>query len=106
VSENDDLVTCEEHGEQRPALACLHLAESQPDDASIGFHWSCDDGDLFANCDACEGHADSEGFLAEDFVLENFVLICRGCFVEMAGVNGIGKDVIADAELAATANLH
>lgn len=93
-------VQCEGHGNQLVALVCVHLAESQPDDASIGFYWNCEGGDLIANCDACETEADDEGFLPDDFVEENFVVICRSCFVEIAGVNGVSGAEIADAEAA------
>ncbi len=98
----DGLVTCEGHGEQPPAFVCIHLAESQPDDPSIGFNWNCEGGDLLANCDACEKHADAEGFLSDAFFEENFAVICRSCFVEMAAVNGVTVEAIADAEAAAT----
>jgi hypothetical protein len=103
---SDDLVNCEGHGQQHPAFACQHLAESQPDDQSIGFHWNCDDGDLIANCDACEAETDDEGFLTEDYVLENFVLICRLCFVEIAAVNGVENKMIEQAEAAAITSIH
>ena len=98
MSENPELVTCEGHGEQPPAFVCQHLAESQPDDEPIGFHWNCEGGDLIANCDACESHAGEDGFLPDDFFEENFVVICRSCFVEMAVVNGVTVDAIETAE--------
>lgn len=97
------LITCEGHGQQPPAFVCQHLAESQPDEASIGFHWNCEGGDLIANCDACEAHAGDDGFLSDEFFEENFVVICRTCFIEMAAVNGVTGDAVARAEAAASA---
>lgn len=97
---SEDLVECEGHGEQRPAFVCQHLAESQPDQAPIGFIWNCEGGDLLANCDACETHAGDDGFLEDDFFEENFVVICRSCFVEMAAVNGVESVAIESAEAA------
>lgn len=93
--------TCEGHGRQPATIVCDHLAESQPDDEPIGFHWSCDAEGLAANCDACEKHADDDGFLPDDYVLENFVMICRQCFVELAAVNGVTLAEIEAAETAA-----
>lgn len=95
-----DMVTCEGHGQQPPSFVCLHLAESQPDDASIGFNWNCEGGDLLANCSACETHADIEGFLSDEFFEENFVVICRSCFIELAAANGVTSDDIEKAEAA------
>jgi hypothetical protein len=101
MSENSEMVTCEGHGQQPPSFVCQHLAESQPEDASIGFHWNCEGGDLLANCDACESHAGDDGFLSDDYFEENFVVICRSCFIEMANVNGVSSDAIAEAEASA-----
>ena len=101
MSDNPDLMTCEGHGEQPPAFVCQHLAEQQPDDPSIGFHWNCEGGDLLANCDACEAHADAEGFLSDTFFEENFVAICRLCFIELAADNDVSSADIAAAEAAA-----
>lgn len=101
---SDETIECEGHGAQPVTLVCVHLAESQPDDESIGFHWSAADGDLVANCDECEAHAGDDGFLPEDYVLENFVLLCRGCFVELAAANGVGAAEIDKAEADAKAS--
>jgi hypothetical protein len=101
MSEEPEMVACEGHGQQPPSFVCQHLAESQPDDSSIGFHWNCEGGDLLANCDDCEAHAGEDGFLSDDFFEENFVVICRSCFIEMAGVNGVSTGAIADAEATA-----
>ncbi len=103
MSENPEMILCEGHGEQPRSFVCLHLAESQPDDATIGFHWNCEGGDLLANCDACEAHAGDDGFLADDYFEENFVVICRSCFIEMAGANGVSSGAITEAEAAAQA---
>ena len=100
-NDDADFVTCEGHGRQRTALACRHLVESQPDAPSIGFHWSCGDGDLIANCDECEAEVDDDGFLDDDFVIENFVLICRACFIEIAAVNKVDRKELEQAEQAA-----
>lgn len=97
---SDDLIECEGHGKQRPAFVCQHLAETQPDDEPIGFHWNCEGGDLLANCDDCEAEAGDDGFLPDDYFEENFVVICRLCFVEMAGVNGVAVKDIEQAETA------
>ena len=91
-------ITCEGHGEQAAAIVCEHLAESQPDDEAIGFHWFCDEEGLTANCDECEAEADADGFLPEDYVIEHFVKICRQCFIELAAVNGVELAEIAAAE--------
>lgn len=99
----DEMVACEGHGEQPATLVCVHLAESQPDDETIGFHWTAADGDLVANCDACEAEAGDDGFLPEDYVLDNFVVMCRGCFVELAAANGVTSAEIDGAESAARA---
>lgn len=104
VDDADDKIECEGHGIQPTTLVCHHLAESQPDDDKIGFHWNADDGGLVANCDECEAEADEEGFLPEDFVIENFVVFCRGCFVELAAVNGVSSAEIEKAEATAAAN--
>lgn len=101
----DDVIECEGHGLQPVTLVCRHLAESQPEDTSIGFHWNADDGGLVANCDECEAEADEEGFLPEDFVLDNFVLFCRSCFVELAAANGVASADIEKAEAEATATV-
>ena len=110
ASESDDaedhestesLMTCEGHGEQPPSFVCVHLAESQPDDQSIGFNWNCEGGDLLAYCDACEKQADAEGFISDVFFEENFAVICRSCFVEMAAVNDVTVEAISAAEAAA-----
>lgn len=100
MSENPELVECEGHGQQPPSFVCQHLAESQPDAASIGFHWNCEGGDLLANCDECEAEAGDDGFLSDEFFEENFVVICRSCFIELAAVNGVTGDEIASAEAA------
>ncbi|MBR2536053.1 MAG: hypothetical protein IKE66_08285 [Hyphomicrobium sp.] len=98
---SDDLIECEGHGQQRPAFVCQHLAETQPDDEPIGFHWNCEGGDLLANCDDCEAEASDDGFLPDDYFEENFVVICRMCFVEMAAVNDVSLQEIEQAEKAA-----
>ncbi len=99
---DDGLVTCEGHGEQPPSFVCVHLAESQPDAQSIGFNWNCEGGDLLANCDACEKHADAEGFLSDAFFEENFAVICRSSFIEMAAANDVTLEAITNAEPTAT----
>lgn len=103
---SDDEIDCEGHGRQRVAFACQHLAESQPDDEPIGFHWNCEGGDLIANCDDCEAEAGDDGFLPDSFFEENFVALCRQCFVEMAGANGVGADDIQRAEQESTGAAH
>lgn len=97
---SEELVDCEGHGQQRPAFVCQHLAESQPDGPTIGFIWNCEGGDLLANCDACEAEAGDDGFLPDDYFEDNFVVICRLCFVEMAAVNGVGQEEIELSERA------
>ncbi len=97
---SEDLVECEGHGQQKPAFVCQHLAESQPDSPSIGFIWNCEGGDLLANCEECEAEAGDDGFLPDDYFEENFVVICRECFVEMAAVNSVSVNAIEHAERA------
>lgn len=97
---SDDLIDCEGHGQQKPAFVCQHLAETQPDDEPIGFHWNCEGGDLLANCDDCEAEAGDDGFLPDNYFEENFVVICRLCFVEMAGANDVAVKDIEQAEKA------
>ena len=98
---SDDLIECEGHGQQRPAFVCQHLAESQPDSPSIGFIWNCEGGDLLANCDHCEAEASDDGFLSDDYFEENFVVICRMCFIELAAVTDVSLQEIELAEKAA-----
>lgn len=100
---DDELIECEGHGRQPATLVCVHLAESQPDDEGLGFHWSAGDGDLVANCDECEAQVGDDGFLPEDYVLDTFVVMCRGCFVELAGANGVTPAEIEAAEAACAA---
>lgn len=96
-----DTIDCEGHGKQPATIVCEHLAESQPDEEPLGFHWYCDDEGLTANCDECEAHADDDGFLPEDYVIEHFVKICRSCFVELAAANGVELTEIEAAEASA-----
>jgi hypothetical protein len=86
---DDDRVMCEGHGSQAATLVCIHLVEAKREAPLIGFHWSSDEGDLVANCDACEELCDAEGYFPDDLVEETFVVTCRGCFVEIASVNGV-----------------
>ncbi len=103
----DDVIECEGHGRQPSTLVCRHLAESEGDDAAeLGFHWSAADGDLVANCDACEAEVGADGFLPDDYVLDNFVLICRLCFMELAADYGVEPAEIEAAEAAAAAKAN
>ena len=98
----EDLIDCEGHGKQPVALICRHLAEAETEEAAdIGFHWSAADGDLVANCDACEAEVGDDGFLPDDYVYDNFVLICRLCFTELAADHGVEAGEIETAEAAA-----
>lgn len=97
----DDTIDCEGHGKQPATIVCEHLAESQPEDEPIGFHWFCDEEGLTANCDECEAEADADGFLPEDYVTEHFVAICRECFIELAAVNDVTRADIEAAEAGA-----
>ena len=86
---SDELVTCEGHGQQIATLVCRHLVESEHGDVSAGFHWTDDEGDLTANCDVCEALCDQDGFFPDDLVNDTFVVICKGCFLEIATANGV-----------------
>lgn len=85
----DQTIICEGHGTQLAALACVHLVEAKYGDTSPGFNWSNDDGDLVANCDACELECDEDGYFPDELVEETFVVICRGCLREMADAHGV-----------------
>ena len=86
---DDDTIVCEGHGPQPTTLVCHHLAEAAHGDAAHGFNWSCDDGDLVANCDACELECDDDGFFPDELVEDTFVVMCRMCFVELARSHGV-----------------
>jgi hypothetical protein len=87
---SNDLIDCEGHGPQQPAtLVCKHLIEAEHGDTSPGFNWSNDEGELVANCDACELECDDEGFFPDDLVEETFVVTCKSCFAEIALAHGV-----------------
>ena len=85
----DELINCEGHGQQPATLVCVHLAESDPEGDKLGFHWNDDEGGLTGNCDECEALCDAEGFFPDDLVEETFVVICKGCFTEIAQAHGV-----------------
>jgi hypothetical protein len=89
LSTGDDLIECEGHGPQPTALACVHLVEADHGETDIGFNWSNDEGELVANCDACELECDEDGFFPDELVEETFVVICKSCFEEMARAHGV-----------------
>ena len=84
-----EMLECEGHGRQPATLVCLHLAESDHGDTSMGFHCSLDDGGYVANCDACEEECDEDGFFPDELVEETFVMICKGCLEEIARAHGV-----------------
>lgn len=102
---DNDMIECEGHGQQPTTLVCKHLAEPSEDGPEIGYHWSATDGELVANCSACEANVGEDGFLPEPYVIENFVLMCRECFIELAADNGVEADEIVAAEAEAKAAL-
>jgi hypothetical protein len=92
-SNGDELIDCEGHGSQPSTLVCSHLVEADHGDTGMGFNWSEDDGDFVANCDACELECDDDGYFPDDLVDETFVVICKGCFIEIALAHGIAIPV-------------
>jgi len=90
-----EMLECEEHGKQVATLVCVHLAESDHGDASLGFHCSVADGDYVANCDACEAECDDDGFFPDELVEETFVVICKGCLEEIARTHGAVLPVLS-----------
>lgn len=84
-----EMLECEGHGTQIATLVCIHLAESDHGDTSLGFHCSVEDGDYIANCDDCEAQCDDEGFFPDDLVEETFVSLCKGCLEEIAKSHGV-----------------
>ena len=86
---DDGLIECEGHGPQPSTLVCRHLIEAEHGDTSVGFNWSDDEGELVANCDACELECDDDGFFPDELVEETFVVTCKACFAEIALAHGV-----------------
>jgi hypothetical protein len=86
---DDGMINCDGHGRQPSTLVCRHLIEAPHGDTSAGFNWSSDEGELVANCDACELECDDEGFFPDEMVEETFVVTCKACFAEIALAHGV-----------------